>query len=129
MLGAQQARQRDVPKHEVVGLRFIGRLTDTIWYLDGDKAFHWWHRIAVHQDWHLQGWQRDRIYPDFLACLHDRGDGKVRFTVLETKGEHQNCRTLICFVYDPEGLLPNPRGIEKDLGQDGEFPVRVLIRP
>ncbi len=61
---------------------------DVGWYLDGDKAVRWWHRIAVHQDWHLQGWQRSRVYPDFLACLHDLGDGKVRFTVLETKGLH-----------------------------------------
>ena len=61
---------------------------DMAWYLDSDKAVGWWHRIAVHQDWHLQGWQRSRIYPDFLACLHDTGDGKVRFTVLETKGLH-----------------------------------------
>ncbi|NCO37830.1 MAG: restriction endonuclease subunit R [Armatimonadetes bacterium CG_4_10_14_3_um_filter_66_18] len=61
---------------------------DVAWYLDGDKAVRWWHRIAVHQDWHLQGWQRNRVYPDFLACLHDAGDGKVRFTVLETKGLH-----------------------------------------
>ncbi len=61
---------------------------DMAWYLDSDKAVHWWHRIAVHQDWHLQGWQRSRVYPDFLACLQDQGDGKVRFTVLETKGLH-----------------------------------------
>lgn len=61
---------------------------DMAWYLDGDKAIRWWHRIAVHQDWHLQGWQRGRVYPDFLACLHDVGNGKVRFTVLETKGLH-----------------------------------------
>ena len=61
---------------------------DVAWYLDGEKAVHWWHRIAVHQDWHLQGWQRSRVYPDFLACLQDSGDGKMRFTVLETKGLH-----------------------------------------
>lgn len=61
---------------------------DMAWYLDSDKAISWWHRIAVHQDWHLQGWQRSRVYPDFIACLHDAGDGKVRFTVLETKGLH-----------------------------------------
>lgn len=58
------------------------------WYLDGEKAVGWWHRIAVHQDWHLQGWQRSRIYPDFLACLHDTGDGKIQFSILETKGLH-----------------------------------------
>lgn len=61
---------------------------DVAWYLDGEKAIHWWHRIAVHQDWHLQGWQRSRVYPDFLACLQDSGDGRMRFTVLETKGLH-----------------------------------------
>lgn len=63
---------------------------EVAWYLDSDKAVRWWHRIAVHQDWHLQGWQRSRVYPDFLACLHDNGDGKMRFTVLETKGLHLN---------------------------------------
>lgn len=31
---------------------------------------------------------RRRLYPDFLACLHGSGDGKLRFTVLETKGLH-----------------------------------------
>lgn len=36
----------------------------------------------------MQGWQRARVYPDLLACLHDLGDGKVRFSVLETKGLH-----------------------------------------
>lgn len=72
-----------VYKKQVNGLE-----QDVAWYLDGDKAIKWWHRIAVHQDWHLQGWQRSRVYPDFLACLHDTGDGKIKFTVLETKGLH-----------------------------------------
>ena len=58
------------------------------WYLDGDSAVKWWHRIAVRQDWSLQGWQRGRVYPDFLACLDGDGSGVVRFTVLETKGLH-----------------------------------------
>ena len=61
---------------------------EVAWYLDEQKAVQWWHRIAVHQDWHLQGWQKQRVYPDFLASLHDKGDGKLRFTVLETKGLH-----------------------------------------
>jgi hypothetical protein len=43
---------------------------------------------------------------------------------------HPDCQTLICFVYDPTGLIPNPRGIEADLNRDADpFPVRVLIRP
>lgn len=61
---------------------------EVAWYLDAEKAITWWHRIAVHQDWHIQGWQRSRVYPDFLACLHDEGSGKVKFSILETKGLH-----------------------------------------
>ena len=49
----------------------------------------WLHRIAVNQQLYgLQGWQRNRIYPDFLACVHGTAEDKYRFTVLETKGDH-----------------------------------------
>jgi hypothetical protein len=43
--------------------------------------------------------------------------------------KHPDCRGLICFVYDPDGFVANPRGIESDLARDEPFPVRVLIRP
>lgn len=44
--------------------------------------------------------------------------------------EHSDCKTLVCFVYDPEGRIGNPRGIENDLNKtyDG-LPVKVLITP
>ena len=43
---------------------------------------------------------------------------------------HPNCKCLYCFVYDPEGIIHNPRGIEKDLEKLGKgFPVRVYVRP
>lgn len=61
---------------------------DVAWYLDEHDAVKWWHRLVVKQDYHLQGWQRNRIYPDFLACMERQEDGAVQFTVLETKGEH-----------------------------------------
>jgi type III restriction enzyme len=57
-------------------------------HLDGKDAVFWWHRIAVRQGYSLQGWQRNKIYPDFLACIHSPEKGKYRFVVLETKGEH-----------------------------------------
>ena len=28
---------------------------------------------------------------------------------------HPDCKALVCFVYDPEGKISNPRGLEKDL--------------
>lgn len=62
---------------------------ETAWYLDSRESIYWWHRIAVNQrSYSLQGWQRQRVYPDLLACLHGAENGKYRFSVLETKGEH-----------------------------------------
>jgi hypothetical protein len=31
--------------------------------------------------------------------------------------QHPDCKTLICLVYDPSGLVKNPRGIERDLAK------------
>ena len=42
---------------------------------------------------------------------------------------HPDCETLMCFVYDPEGRIANPRGVENDLNQETPLRVRVLIRP
>lgn len=62
---------------------------NTAWYLDEHQCVYWWHRIAVNQrSYGLQGWQRHRVYPDLLACVHGTEDGKFRFSVLETKGDH-----------------------------------------
>lgn len=43
---------------------------------------------------------------------------------------HPDCETLLCFVYDPEGYIANPRGIENDLNnKTDKMPVHVFIRP
>jgi hypothetical protein len=44
--------------------------------------------------------------------------------------KHPQCRCLVCFVYDPEGRIANPSGIESDLnsGEHG-IEVRVAILP
>ena len=43
---------------------------------------------------------------------------------------HPNCKILVCFVYDPEGRINNPRGLEKDLEQAADnIEVKVFIRP
>lgn len=43
---------------------------------------------------------------------------------------HSNCKTLICFVYDPEHRIANPRGIENDLNGEHEgIDVKVIIAP
>jgi hypothetical protein len=43
---------------------------------------------------------------------------------------HPDCKMLVCFVYDPEGLIANPRGLETDLSTAGdELPLKVFVRP
>ena len=43
---------------------------------------------------------------------------------------HLDCKTLFCLVYDPDGHIINPRGLEIDLSRDRHgLPVRVRIRP
>ena len=41
----------------------------------------------------------------------------------------ENIKHLICFVYDPDGRIQNPRGFEKDLAQDGPLKTDVYVRP
>jgi len=44
--------------------------------------------------------------------------------------QHPHCKHLFCFVYDPEGRLENPNGLERDLSREWEgVPTRVLVRP
>lgn len=57
---------------------------DVALYLDGTDAVAWWWRLAARGAWGLQGWRRNRVYPDFLLRL--TGDGE-RLLVLETKGK------------------------------------------
>lgn len=62
---------------------------ETAWYLDKHESVYWWHRIAVNQrEYSLQGWQKQKIYPDLLVCVEEPINGQYRFSVLETKGEH-----------------------------------------
>ncbi|MGF1779802.1 DUF2321 domain-containing protein [Vibrio nomapromontoriensis] len=43
---------------------------------------------------------------------------------------HPDCKKLLCFVYDPEGWVSNPRGLENDLNsKDDDFEIKVLIVP
>jgi len=41
-----------------------------------------------------------------------------------------DCKTLVCFVYDPESRIPNPGGLEADLsGTREKVAVEVLVLP
>jgi len=43
---------------------------------------------------------------------------------------HPDCDHLVCFIYDPEEKIGNPRGLEADLSREEEdIKVSVYIRP
>lgn len=56
-------------------------------YLDGEAALRWWHRNVARSNFFVQGWKREKVYPDFIFAVQRTGaDDKV--VVLEMKGEH-----------------------------------------
>jgi len=44
--------------------------------------------------------------------------------------QHPNCKYLVCFIYDPEGRIPNPKGIENDLSKtENKIKIITIISP
>lgn len=63
--------------------------------------------------------------------LKDKELGEQLLIDIAKYKTHPHCNKLYCFVYDPDGFIRNPRGIEKDLDNNGtpEFMVKTFIRP
>lgn len=59
-------------------------------YLDEQEQLLWWYRNRARKDFHIQGWQRHKIYPDFIAAKKSKSkkDDYDTVYVLETKGVH-----------------------------------------
>lgn len=57
-------------------------------YLDVQEKLLWWYRNISRQHYHIQGWRKGKIYPDFIAAEIDQEDDSDYSTVyvLETKG-------------------------------------------
>jgi type III restriction enzyme len=63
---------------------------DVAWFLDDQqKLFFWFRNVDRKQDsYYLQGWRKNKIYPDFLFTIDDKNDGRVnRIYVTEIKGD------------------------------------------
>jgi len=66
---------------------FNGSEADFACYLDEAKALRWWHRnVARAENYWLQGWKKNRVYPDFIFA-HERSGKTDRILVWETKGD------------------------------------------
>ena len=62
--------------------------------------------------------------------LGDKQIGDQLLQDIERYRNHPDCRHLVCFVYDPEGKIGNPRGLEADLSREEDnFKVSVYVRP
>ena len=72
---------------QVFEAEFNALETDFALYIDKQHAIQWWHRIAARQGYFLQGWRRDRVYPDFIACVQRNETGPQRLCIFETKGQ------------------------------------------
>jgi type III restriction enzyme len=59
-------------------------------YLDQQEKLLWWYRNMSRQDYHIQGWKRHKIYPDFVTAEKHKSkkDDYGTVYVLETKGIH-----------------------------------------
>ncbi len=62
--------------------------------------------------------------------LADKELGKQLIIDIARYQAHPDCRTLVCFVYDPEGRIANPAGLERDLSTlTDRIEVRVIVAP
>ena len=57
-------------------------------YLDEAEAIRWWHRVAARNrhEYYLRGWQKGRIYPDFVALFDGDGKNAATLRIYEIKG-------------------------------------------
>lgn len=61
--------------------------------------------------------------------LRDKQVGEELIIDSQRYRAHPDCGHLVCFVYDPEGKIANPRGLEHDLTTTDPLPVFVFVRP
>jgi len=62
--------------------------------------------------------------------LKDKEIGEQLIIDIANYKKHPDCKLLYCFVYDPDALIRNPRGIESDLSGDIDgLTVRVRVVP
>lgn len=63
--------------------------------------------------------------------LTEKTIGDQLIVDIERYKNHTDCKTLVCFIYDPEGRIGNPNGLISDLEvkEIDSLKVRVIIEP
>lgn len=60
------------------------------WYLEDHEKMYFWYRNVARQDYFVQGWRKQKVYPDFLFTERatNKTTGFDKVFVVETKGVH-----------------------------------------
>jgi len=58
------------------------------WYLDDQDTLFFWYRNIPRQDYGVQGWQKHKVFADFIFTDKSNGNGFNKVFVVETKGLH-----------------------------------------
>ncbi len=104
-------------------------------YIDKSQALEWWYRnVAREGGYALQGWRKNRMYPDFI--LAKRRGGNHEWVVLETKGEHleryhdteykEALVKALVEAYESQRNLPAVGELEL-VGEGQTFDCRILM--
>jgi len=78
--------------------------------------------------------QQEKIVVELKKTRNGLGEKEVGNQLLidiARYQSHPDCKNLICFVYDPEGRIGNPKGLENDLNNLSNERINIitLIRP
>lgn len=57
------------------------------WYLDDQSKLFFWYRNVARRDYYVQGWRKEKVFPDFIFTTSGRNDFDKAY-VVETKGLH-----------------------------------------
>src|ERR1700691_447351 len=73
--------------------------------------------------------ERIAIETNFASeALKDKLLGEQLIVDIRRYQSHPDCLKLVCFVYDPQGNVKNPAGLEADLSRvDGKLEVKAIV--
>ncbi|MBF0319197.1 MAG: DEAD/DEAH box helicase family protein [Nitrospirae bacterium] len=61
---------------------------DVAWFLEEQTQLYFWWRNISRTGYSLQGWQKNRIFPDFVFSTDYDGNDNFKIFIVETKGIH-----------------------------------------
>lgn len=100
-------------------------------YLDGKQTIKWWHRNVAGKHYYLRGWQRHKVYPDFVFAKGETGNS---FVVIETKGDQlagnldtEYKRKLMDYLTEKFNWNRAQSVGELEIGDDTKFTAKLVL--